>query len=1771
MMTPPSPADLRLAWSVLSGEQPLRDRPLERQRVARALAVAAERHRCGLEPAPLERVQAGFRALWERVRRRREEPAVTQWPLLAAACARTAELLSLQLEEAGKLDIGRGTRVHALVGGAAPVRVFRAALLPDEPVPRVEGEYTRCHQLVSELFGERPACVWALEREVEGSSKMAGLVLREMLARWPQVFEGIECIGLTGELDEKGRVLEVGDIGLKVQRFFDAYPSAVCFVPASQWAEARKALIGHNTPERWNERRLYPFRSITDLLVRFGVVTPQVPATRFFQQVREAARTAVDWKRHAHVVARMVDLRVRPESDEREHRYDSRWRADKVLTELCWVQPAERWASGAVVGGAGSGKSIWLRRFHWELLEGSERLRGPSVRIDARRYTRGASVASLLSSGPGVAWTGEEIASFLESPELAGSIWLLVDGIDELPELERAVLMEWVRQWPGPFLLTSRPLRSPLQGALRFGLQPLDASQAGELLELEGRPDLAKSLDPYGPGYAGARTPLQSLLLDICRTPLGASLVATLLKPGFEAYSRQTLLAEGMKELVYRAAREGRLKNEDDARFFELKGERIMGEVAWGMLREGRSEMRSEDFDALSEEVALRLLAAVEQSGIAPRVGPGQWAFSHKSFAEHCAARHLLRLGPEAALRELDAHLGLAGVDEVLLHVSAALPRQVLGTLLEALSRNRRLPFSAYALATRVLLEVDPSLVEPEFAVAVLDQRLRWLTWFPSQELPGLEKEEEPVWSALERLVKARVLGPPEAEVLVGACHPRVRSWLGREGEAEVSELTYEGRQRAERLGRLLPLKIPVGALLRFDDGARLLVERRGRGDWALVELKPYLDHPEPSIARAAREAWSGCAPLDALVSHLEFVSEWEPKLVSRLLDVLREHGSERQKKEALLRAVVGRTSFNITDWEGDRIGSVCLAGRLRDISSDEWLAFWDRAWRIGALGEEGWQNDEALEHLYAHYLHDDCGPARWRALVAIRHLGSAATFKTGAAKPVIPPEVKTLLLHEPLREVRIEALALLREAGESVSIRLLLPSLITLDDVERWVAWRLLLAGGWRPSTEQLVEILIPRTVKRRVPGASPVEADAPRWRAASRRHGEEARYALVDHIRRSGLSRTDVESLFELGRQGMARETIGDILSSEVNLPVADRLHLLMNGPPDVRGWAAQRLQYGSDEAASQYLAGLIDDPVPEVAEVAREVRERLERKRAREREPKRPNLVPVRRIDGKVIRGFDLSWREGDHGGATELAEAFDPKRLPELTTFEALWRALERHPLEFKGARDMVAHFDDDALDWLGELAGEAQLENLRLIRPVLASLERLCQSEHIPSVVAALDHPQLGYLAAMLLRHCPPGRMLLPAFHRGETAAVRAAHVASGTPLASVATDEFIQALVSGRWTWAKAKDSHLAGYSDWVSALHGLGGFEGLLELLVAHPPTDVRREVLAYIDREGGALLSRVSEATRQRIATWARAEASNGSDVTSRAVALHLLGRLGTPEDVRVWEDRLLREADLPAPVVAAALVLMSWLGSAQQLPLIEKMLKHPEPEVVLAAMEACGEHAPPELLLRLLGTPSEELRLRSIRFQPRRRTYDRWYSWSTCLARGVVMRGSREQARELARLLRDDRDAWQLVGTEGRLPEHVLLLRGLLVNDPGESVMPASVTGGGDEVMESGVPEKATRIILELARKLGKEAVGHVLVEALLEEEADWVRISFESDLEELGGPWPSDIPVLLEHLRQHPGSGMGLTLLARTGAGEPELVALWEELGVPWWRS
>ncbi|NNC15114.1 hypothetical protein HJC22_05120 [Corallococcus exiguus] len=154
-------------------------------------------------------------------------------------------------------------------------------------------------------------------------------------------------------------------------------------------------------------------------------------------------------------------------------------------------------------------------------------------------------------------------------------------------------------------------------------------------------------------------------------------------------------------------------------------------------------------------------------------------------------------------------------------------------------------------------------------------------------------------------------------------------------------------------------------------------------------------------------------------------------------------------------------------------------------------------------------------------------------------------------------------------------------------------------------------------------------------------------------------------------------------------------------------------------------------------------------------------------------------------------------------------------------------------------------------------------------------------------------------------------------------------------------------------------------------------------------------------------------------------------------------------------------------------------------------------------------------------------------------------------------------------LAWLMRDDVGAWQFARDEGRLPEHALLVLGHVRHDPGDSVMPASVTGMGDEVFSSDVLDEASGVIGKLVRTLGRKEVVSALIEGMLREDDSNVLNFLDGEIDALGGPAPRDAPRLLRYLQEQPDSRTALDLLAKTGADERALVELWAELGVEWW--
>ena len=168
--------------------------------------------------------------------------------------------------------------------------------------------------------------------------------------------------------------------------------------------------------------------------------------------------------------------------------------------------------------------------------------------------------------------------------------------------------------------------------------------------------------------------------------------------------------------------------------------------------------------------------------------------------------------------------LGQPGAEEAVLAHAATLGKEALAEYLRPLLEHERRPFTALTLGLRVLREVEPAAVEPELAAAFLVRALRLMSWLPGARLPGAAGYETLAWEVL-----ARLAGPLRGHgvKLVEACHEEVRAWLRGDG---LTPAEVQRRKLAERLAKTLGLQVPVKALLQFEQGARLLVERRGRG-----------------------------------------------------------------------------------------------------------------------------------------------------------------------------------------------------------------------------------------------------------------------------------------------------------------------------------------------------------------------------------------------------------------------------------------------------------------------------------------------------------------------------------------------------------------------------------------------------------------------------------------------------------------------------------------------------------------------------------------------------------------------------------------------------------------------------------------------------------------------------------------------------------------------------------------------------------------------------
>lgn len=1368
----------------LSGKRAPRLTP-QLRRLAEALPIVAEQWRVLRAPELAMLTSAIVERWWPAAVKHHDWEEETAWPLLGASCFLAAELLGLDLSGLDptewrwkrKIDEARNTlrrpRVLVLLRDAPPVRVLLAncAEGPDAPGRAASEDpwVLRCEYLLGQLFGKAGAVRLALALPAEGTSQLAGLLVRAFIERvmahapshpWLKI-----PIGVTGELTEDGLVLPVLGCVEKVRRFLDTHTDGICLVPRANWIELSELRPresnddplglanekGRLTASQWG--CLYPISSALELMVRLGLVSEDVPATRLFAEIRERAAFVSDWRGQSLRTEQLVELKLRESHLPRKRLgLPGLLSADWSIERMAQFLSGRRDTNGQrpiiiVSGGPGSGKSMVLQRLLHELNGGARQLDGPAIIFRVREMREGDTWFIALARK--LNWPVQQVAAALSDPTLASGTVLLLDGLDEAPPPLRHRLLADAHVWPGPLVLASRQLREAEQWpALRLVIQTLGWSERRELLALAGRADLADSLGSVHESLWDLDGPLQTrwssrpeqspagrTFSDLASTPLGLSLLATLLKSGTTSIdSRVQLLREGISHLLDRAEAEGKI-NETERRLFDGRGTRYLGAAAWKMLSEGRAVLSDDDLVWASlqvqagPDVEVRLVRVLDSSGFLQRCGPQEREFSHKSFAEYCAATFLKT--ERAQLDRIWERVGDSGIDEVLLHLSSiANPTALLRELLD----NNERPFSSLALATRILVECmrkdRPADKQVSLVVEVIKRRLRILGRFPNWEIPADLGTPGLLWQALRRW--RDVLGSHVA-ALIAACPMDVGQWLSdpptpqRKNQSDAYHMDHSdwptepstaksiSAKLAEQLHAALRFDIPIRALLRMRHGAALLASLPRT---ALLEQLPNLcGDPDPIIREAALDAEAEYGPLNRLCKLLgppaTVYSAHGQEAKRRKLVLCRFilEGSPLQKKEALIQAGMAATKIEYSEPSDDESPHrTAYLGNAKYVlpwiephtndSPSAMMAAWRNYWGMGVLGEKG---DDILEELYAVFLHDDVAEARQRAIDALLNLWEVSQWTSSQSaqpdkeKVRLPTrfwqrshdEVRSLLSDRALG-VRVAAANYVIKTKTPFLIEEVLPLWLSSDGRSRIVGMALALDADATMPLDVLLEALCDAPEKW--PGDSgyrwrvstlrtdevPPAPTATRWDIRLTAIARDARHRITEALSRDATAQLR-QTLFDLLDQekysSVAHELLDIIASSNKGIATSELRQQVEHGKQTqhqiARRWAVRQIAHRSQDArAAELLRHLTSDWDDAVAKVASEAVKRIDEQTAWMLELEQRRVQPPRTVSVPV-RELTLGAVRGfetEVGPRAETTEAqAEPFRLNSLNAY------------------------------------------------------------------------------------------------------------------------------------------------------------------------------------------------------------------------------------------------------------------------------------------------------------------------------------------------------------------------------------------------------------------------------------------------------------------------------------------------------------------------
>ncbi|MFL5357606.1 hypothetical protein [Archangium sp.] len=1760
-----------LALEVLQGKSIFPRPPPHRRALAKALPLAAEALRC-TKGTDLESARQGLTKLWLALAPDQLQQEEFGTPQLGAGCQEAAELLCLELPpktvpsrhpQLPPRDINLSSfrrklsrpRVLVPLANEAPARVFHTTW----PGPTSQDEPARDTALLVERFLGVGAPRWALDlkRPPSGRSMMAALFVRALLEQWPEAAmrlvpgwrdrDEFPALGFTGELDTEGLAVPVGELEEKIRQFFSCYPEGRLFVPDTQWRQARlifeklpapkKESYRFSKPRR--EELLQPFRGALDLLVRLGIATPHRKETQLFEKLRQAALKVPCWNGAILDVSQTLDLRlewVAPSGNGApEH---------STLDEAGFLAEVHRgWHSGraypaCIEGAPGSGKSIVLRRLCAHLLKENPLL-GPALRVEARHLVQtGFSIAQALRES----WlpllddnTCTQLVELAQAPGLHGGVWLLVDGLDEVQAENRRKIRELVARWPGPSITGARPLPNEVRGAPHVRVASLSEAQQQRLFELENKPGhwelvAEKSYDHLSRRPSDRR---KEMLADLCSTPLGVSLLA--MRPEAELGEQldvPTVLRRSIGTLLERAEEAERISKPIRWRVVH-QGLGILGAAAWSMIRRGESELTFEDLTKMEgpSEVVDAVYHVLDNSDLVQRVGTELYQFSHKSLAELCAAIHLHQR-PEAEA-ELLSRVGEPGAEAVASHFAAQIQDpERLTAFIRQLTSNPHRPLSSLALATRLLVANGPGRLDTEVALEVLVRRVRLASHdfdhhWPA--LPGGLDDDGEMWLALGRWAQAL---RPHADTLVEACPPAMRGFLRGEPPPPL-EPPYEVGRRlspsmdfAERLALTLGMEVPLVVFTRMEKGSSVLMSRP-MGPW-LTELEALMDAGDevyPGSEPITASVWAQRADEKRLLERLDALSRHAPSTLAPLLAAVEKNGRPEQKREALLRAALNSLELGERDNEGDWVVKASFARKTAALSSEQWLRQWEQLWGCGLVGEVS-SRAQCLDPLYAEFIEDPCGPARWRALVALQHLESSTC-----------PERFRAALHDEFRPVRIQALALLSEGGHAFDPAEAWLSLVSLDEHERWVAFEA--TGLFKTAPlELLLAVLSHEKTSPSEESSSnsrwlPIETP---WEEAVRKLGENAHGKLIRAVH-SRLEEYGYRAFADL-MDGPHGEVVEELIPSWYgNPPTSFFLELLETKSPRQRRFAARRLH---SQRQAEILAPYVEDADPEVARLARQSLEEQQETQRRQAEYKARHEAERQPSEDRWNRPILKS------------------RALENLESFEALWKALSTHRLPHSIEEQIAYHREQKARETsLKDNEFEEPIESVsdRERKPFLKRLRQLYRPHHQSLLLTGLTDVDLVPFAMVLLREHLPVSDMLALIVRGGRLLESAVELLRGTPHASEAARRLREEALADRLRpepdpYQYVHESAIAsGYAAKevrrrvISQLERLDGVAALLPWLEPGTPETFRRQTIEHLQ---GFIYSRWrhrAALNRPEVLDWARRASEGAQEEEVREIAFSLLSVLGDDGDAARCRS-LLDDHDLPPRTLGIILRLYRRFASKSELPFFRTFLTH-SPEAgseAAAALVHLGGDSVLEELVQLLESPPPALDALPL--------IHHFVGWKLMVAEAIIRFGNGTQAKRLARLMAHDRDVWRVAARHIRLPEHLLFIAGHLGNkDPA-----ADEDDGYDD---------ARKVFEGMLRRVDEASAHRVMLEAM-----PW-GYTFANSFEDFVSVRPEDTDLILSALRERPDNPLALSWLGSLAEAEELLDTLWREQGVPWW--